>query len=324
MDLSAGTGLTAGTLTSVTSSVDVASTSGTVLVNSAIARTAFNASSGEALTLRAFNAATANLTAGTDLMVAGAGTTSGNMLLSSTGNSVLATLTSTGGSITAEADGTITANALRAQNALGLSAGTGLTAASLISNTSSVDVESIAGSVTVNGATARTSFSARSGESLTIRSFSVTSGNALLHSGGNTALSAGQTSGDISVTSASHAMLGNLTTGSTGKINATSSGGGLSFATLRAGTGITLDAATSWSSGNAILGSGLYVANGSVDLLARFGNISIGSLSVAKPVGISKLTTQAGSIRVSQISGLTPEQLTAAATGGTTTLPRGY
>jgi hypothetical protein len=85
-----------------------------------------------------------------------------------------------------------------------------------------------------------------------------------------------------------------------------------------------LDAATSWSGGNAISGSALYVGNGSVDLLARFGNINLGILSVAKPVGISKLTTQAGAIRVSQVTGLVPNQLNVEVAGGIKTLPSGY
>ncbi|QHE87193.1 leukotoxin LktA family filamentous adhesin [Hydrogenophaga sp. BPS33] len=326
LDLSAGTGLTAGSLTSVLSSVDVSTDSGSMLINGAIAKTAFNASSGDSLTVKAFNAATASLQAGTSLTVAGTGATTGAMDLRSEGDALFATLTSTAGSITAEAAGTMTANTLKAHTALDLTAGTGLTAGSLTSTTSSVDVESIAGSVTVNGATAKTSFSARSDDALTIRSFNVTAGNAVLQSGGATLLSTGQTSGDITITSGGHASLGNLTTSSGGKISATSTDGGLAFGTLRAGTGITLDAATSWSGGNAISGSGLYVGNGLVDVLARFGDINIGTLSVTRPVGISKLTTQAGSVRVSQITGLAPNQnqLLVEVAGGTKTVPKGY
>lgn len=326
LDLSAGTGLTASALTSVTSRVDVSTDSGPLLMNSAIAKTAFNATSGDALTIRSFNAATATLLAGTDLIVAGTGTTSGAMALQSGGDALLGTLTSTAGSITADAGGTMKANILKAQTGLDLSAGTGLTAGSLTSVTSSVDVESLAGAVTINGATARTSFSARSGDALTIRSFNVTMGNAVLQSGGSTLLSAGQASGDITITSGSHASLGNLTTASGGKISATSSGGGLAFGTLRAGKGITLDAATAWSGGNAITGSGLYVGSGQVDVIARFGNINIGTLSITIPLGISTLTTQAGSIRLGQIAGFVPgqNQLVIEVAGGTRTVPAGY
>jgi hypothetical protein len=326
LDLSAGTGLTAGSLTSVTSSVDVATDSGSLLMNSVIAKTALNAISGDALTIKAFNASTANLLAGTDLIVAGTGTTSGAMVLRSDGDALLGTLTSTAGSITADAGGQMTANTLKAQTGLDLSAGTGLTAGSLTSVTSSVDVESLAGAVTINGATARTSFSARSGDALTIRSFNVTMGNASLQSGGSTLLSAGQASGDITITSGSHASLGNLTTSSGGKISATSSEGGLAFGTLRAGKGITLDAATAWSGGNAITGSGLYVGSGQVDVIARFGNINIGTLSITIPLGISTLTTQAGSIRLGQIAGFVPSrnQLVVEVAGGTRIVPAGY
>jgi len=325
LDLSAGTGLTASALTSVTSRVDVSTDSGPLLMNSAIAKTAFNATSGDALTIRSFNAATATLLAGTDLIVAGTGTTSGSMDLRSGGDALFATLTSTGSSITAEAGGKLTANSLRAQTELDLSAGTGLTAGALTSVTSSIDVESLAGAVTINGATARTSFSARSGDALTIRSFNVTMGHALLQSGGSTLLSAGQASGDITITSGSHASLGNLTS-SGGKISATSQGGGLAFGTLRANTGITLDAATAWSGGNAISGSGLYVSSGLVDVMARFGNINIGTLSVASPLGISTLTTQAGSLRLGQIAGFASHQnkLVIEVAGGTRIVPAGY
>ncbi|MDB5752986.1 MAG: hypothetical protein JWP65_3407 [Ramlibacter sp.] len=324
LELSAGAGLTAGSLTSVTSRVDVTTGSGPLLMNSVIAKTAFNAASGDALTVKAFGAATASLVAGTDLIVAGTGTTSGAMNLRSQGGALFGTLTSTAGSIAADANGAMTANILRAQTGLTLAAGTGLTAGSLTSVTSSVDVESLAGAVTINAATARTSFSARSSEALTIRSFTVTMGDALLESGGGTFLSAGQASGDITITSGSHAALGNLTTGSGGMISAMSTAGGLAFGTLWAGTGIKLDAANSWTGGNAISGSGLYVSNGLLDVLARSGSISLGTLSVAGPVGISKLTTQAGSIRVSQVTGLAPSQLAVEVAGGTKTLPKGY
>lgn len=324
LDLAAGTGLTASSLTSTLSSVNVDTASGPAVMNTVAAKTAFNAQSGEALTIKSFNAATANLQADANLTVAGTGTTSGAMSLQSGGDALFATLASTAGSITADAEGSMTANTLRAQGALDLSAGAGLTASSLTSTTSSIDVESFAGSVTVNGATAKTSFSARSADALTIRSFSVSMGDAMLQSGGLTQLSTGQASGDITIVSGGHASLGNLTTASGGKISATSSGGGLAFGSIRAGAGITLDAATAWSGGNAISGSGLYVSNGLVDVLARTGNITIGTVSVVRPVGISKLTTQAGSIRVSQITGLAPNQMLIEVAGGTKVVPLGY
>jgi hypothetical protein len=212
----------------------------------------------------------------------------------------------------------LSAGTVKADTALRLSAGTGLNARTLTSSTSSIGLESLAGSVSVTGATAKTAFSAFSGETLNVRSFTVTDGGAILKSAGEIALSTGKTTGDIDVTSAGDASLGNLTTSSGGKIIATSTGGGLSFSTLRAGNGITLDAATSVS------GRDLYVTKGMVDLLARFGDISFNTLSVATPVGISQLTAQAGSISVRRITGLAPEQLAAKAPNGSTNLPRGY
>ena len=315
--LSAGTGLNARTLTSSTSSVDLTSTSGLLEVSSVSAETAFNADALRgALSIRGFKANTALLHAGTDLSIAGK--TGGAMVMTSGGNIDLGTLSSSDGSITAKAGGALSAGTVKADTALLLSAGTGLNARTLTSSTSSIGLESLAGSVTVTGATAKTAFSAFSGETLNVRSFTVTAGGAILKSGGETTLSSGKTTGDIDVASAGNASLGNLTTSSGGKISATSTGGGLSFATLRAGTGITLDAATFVS------GRDLYVTKGMVDLLARSGDINFSTLSVATPVGVSQLKTLAGSIGVRRITGLAPEQLTADASGGTTSLPRGY
>ena len=104
----------------------------------------------------------------------------------------------------------MTATTVKAQTGLDLAAGTGLTAGSLTRSRQA----SMWSAVTIDAATARPSFSARSGEALTIRSFTVTMGDALLQSGGSTLPSAGQASGDIHITSGSHASLGNLTTGS--------------------------------------------------------------------------------------------------------------
>ncbi|MDB5930426.1 MAG: hypothetical protein JWR60_2133, partial [Polaromonas sp.] len=229
-----------------------------------------------------------------------------------------------GASITATAGGVLSAGTVKADTELLLSGGTGLTGRTLTSSKSRIGLASLTGSVTVTGATAKTAFSAYSGQTLDVRGFTVTGGGAVLQSGAGTVLGTGKTTGDIDVTSTGHAALGTLTTGSSGKISATSTRGGLTFGTLRAGTGITLDANTSWSGGNAISGSALYVSSGLVDLLAEFGNISVGTLSVAKPVGISKLTTRAGSLKVSQISGLTPSQLQVGVAGGTRTLPKGF
>mgnify|MGYP006186675633 CR=1 FL=1 len=63
--------------------------------------------------------------------------------------------------------------------------------------------------------------------------------------------------GILEVTSDGNAALGTLTSGRT--INASSTGGGLTFGTLKAATGITMDAARAWSLGNAISGTALKV-----------------------------------------------------------------
>lgn len=338
VDLSAGTGLTAGTLTSLTGNIAVESATGPVKITSAVAKTGFAADAvKDALTVGAFTAASANLHAGTALTVSTTGTTSdasAGIVASSGGTAALGTLTSAG-SIQADAVGAMTVTSAKGATAVGLAGGTGVTTGALTSTTSSIDVNSLAGSVTVGSATGKTRFAARSGGALTVKSFTVTAGGATLDAGGAMTLTTGTTTGDMAITSAGNAALGTLTASSTGaalsasstgRITATSSGGGLTFATLKAGSGIRMDAARAWSVGNALSGTALYVGQGSLDLFARSGNMTVGTLSVlTQPTGTtSKLKTGAGSIKVSTILGLKPGQLVAEVAGGTKTLPTGF
>jgi hypothetical protein len=128
------------------------------------------------------------------------------------------------------------------------------------------------------------------------------------------------TTGNIDVTSVDNAALGSLST-SNGKIDATSSGAGLTFAKLSAYSAIKLRAAQAWSTGNAISGTSLVVSNGAIDLLAYSGSMLISTLSATAN---STLETRAGTVKVGGVLRLTPAQLTVNVSGGSKTLPRYY
>jgi hypothetical protein len=187
-----------------------------------------------------------------------------------------------------------------------------------------VAVSSGTGAVTVASATGKTSFVAHSGGGLRVTTFTVSGGHAVLTAGGLITLSKGTASGAIKVTSDGNAALGTLTAGST--ITATSKGGGMTFGTLKAATGITMDAARAWSSGNAISGTALTVTRGTVDVLARAGHLTVGTLNVGTLASTpqSKLKTLAGSVKVGKVVGLKATQLDVQVAGGTKTLPKGY
>ena len=314
------------TVRSSASSVDLASAKGSLRVATATAKTAFKADATlGALTVGSFTAASADLDAGATLSVTGTGKTTGDVEFQSGGTTTLGAMTSTGGTLTALARGAIEAKSLQAKGAVSLNAATGVRATALTSTASDVMVSSDTGSVSVATAKGKTSFVANSGGGLSVGSFTVGSGNAWLTSGDETTLSKGTASRDILISSGGNAALGTLTSsGST--ISATSGSGGLTFGTLRAATGITLEAARAWSKGNAISGSGLTVTRGTVDLLARAGNLTVGTLSVGTLVSTpnSRLKTLAGSIRVGKVMGLKASHLNVQAAGGTKTLPKGY
>jgi hypothetical protein len=323
--MAAGGGLTAAKLVSSKANIALASAGGLLKVDSATAKTTFKADAGSgALTVGSFTAVSADLDAGTALAVTGTGKTTGAMALDSDGSMALGTLTSTGSSITAEAQGAMTAKTLMASGGLGLKAGTGITAGALTSTSSSVAVSSDTGAVTVASAKGKTSFVAHSGGGLRVTTFTVSGGHAVLTSGGLVTLSKGTASKAIDVTSGGNAALGILTSGST--IAATSTGGGLTFGTLKAATGITMDAARAWSLGNAISGTALTVTRGTVDVLARAGHLTVGTLNVGTLASTpqSKLKTLAGSVKVGKVVGLKATQLDVQVAGGTKTLPKGY
>lgn len=97
----------------------------------------------------------------------------------------------------------------------------------------------------------------------------------------------------------------------------------MTFATLRAVTKIKLDAAKAWSNGQAISGTALYVSNGDLDIYARAGGISMTTFSGKTA---SKVKADAGSIKISSISGFSSKSLLTFTPGGggTTSVPLAY
>ncbi|WP_210546544.1 leukotoxin LktA family filamentous adhesin [Rhodoferax sp. PAMC 29310] len=396
----AGTSADFGTLSSSTGRIALTANTGDLLVGKSTARTTFfaDAKLGD-LTLDSFKAASANLHAGGSLLATGSGATTGDIVIASGGDAVLASLTSTAGKVQADALGALTVASVRAVKIVDLSAGSSLTATTLVSSSANVDVgaasgtlqlgivsaktglvanavlgdatlgsftaasanlhaggslqttgtgttsgnmaitsggdavlaslrssaadinvASAGGSVVVKSANAKTAFAATSGGDLAVISYTVSAGGAVLQSGGATTLGTGVAKGNINVTSVGNAALGSLST-SNGKIEATSSGAGLTFAKLSAYNAIKLRAAQAWSSGNAISGTSLVVSNGAIDLLAYSGSMLISTLSATAN---STLETKAGAINVGRILRLTPAQLLVSVSGGSKTLPRYY
>ena len=332
LDITAGTGLSAGTLTSTGGKMGVDSSTGAVKITNATANgdLVAKASTGD-LTIGTFTATTADVQAGNDLTLTTA-TTSGEMLATAGRNAVLGTLTSTGDRVKVDTTGTLMATTVKAAKAVDMSGVAGLTATTLTSTNANIDVDSVAGSVNVKTANAKTSFDARSYGAMTIGTFGVTAGYASLLSGGMMTLTTGTATGDMTLRtnattgntlsdSTTQMALGTLTS-STGKIEASNTKGGMTFATLRAVTQIKLDAAKAWSNGQAISGTALYVSNGDLDIYAKTGGISMTTLSGKTN---SKVKTDAGSIKISSIVGVSSKSLLSlTATGGTVSVPVTY
>jgi hypothetical protein len=321
LDMSAGTGLTAGTLTSTTGKIDVDSVTGLLKITTATAKTSLGvqALAGD-LSLGKFTAATAALVSGNNTSVS-TGTTTGEMLATVGRNATLGSLTSSGDKVKVDATGTLTVTTAKAATQVDLSGRAGLTATTLTSTNAFIDVESLSGSVSVKTASAKTYFNANSYGAMTVGTFGVTAGYARLVSGGAMAITTGTSTGNMTIDGGTNAALGTLTS-SAGQIDASALDGGMTFATLRAASKIKLDASKAWGSGQAISGTALYVSNGGLDLLATSGGISLSTLS-GKTQSLVK--TNAGSIKISSIQGFSPANLlTVTAVGGVKTVPVTY
>lgn len=333
LDMSAGTGLTAGTLTSTAGKLGVDSSTGVVKITSATANGPLVAKAAEGdLSIGTLSASTAELQAGNDLRLTTV-TASGEILATAGRNAVLGALTSTGDRVKVDTTGTLTATTVKAAKMVDLSGQTGLTATTLTSTNANIDVDSVAGSVNVKTANAKTSFVTRSYGAMTIDTFGVTAGYASLVSGGMMTLTTGTTTDDMKLAvnettgnavsyNTTNMALGTLTS-SAGKIEASNTKGGMTFANLRAVTQIKLDAAKAWANGQAISGTALYVSNGDLDIYVKTGGISMTTLSGKNS---SKVKTDAGSIKISSIFGFSSKSLLTFTPGGggTTNVPVAY
>jgi len=321
LDMSAGTGLTAGTLTSTTGKIDVDTAAGLLKITTATAKTVFDAQAvaGD-LSVGTFTAGSAALVSGNDMSVT-TGTASGELRATVGRNANMASLTSTADKVRVDAVGTLVLTTGKALAEVDLS-GAGITATTLTSTNAFVDLDSsLAGSVNVKTATAKTYFSANSYGTMTLGTFGVTAGYVNLISRGAMTLSTGTSTGNMTIDGTTHMALGNLTT-SAGVIDALSRTGGITFGTLRANSLVKLRAASAWSNGQAISGTALYASNGAVNLLATSDAISVSTLSGTQS---SSVTTAAGAIRLGTVLGFSPASLlTVTAVGGAKTVPVAY
>ena len=321
IDLSAGTGLTAGTLTSTLGGIDVDTAAGALKITTATAKTVLDAQAADGdLSVGTLTAVSSVLVSGNDLTLTKS-TTTGELSATAARHAVLGTLTSSANRVKVDAGGTLTATTVSAAAGVDLSGDAGLTATSLTSTTGFVDVDALTGSVNVKTANAKTYFNANSYGAMTIGTFGVTAGYARLVSGGAMAITTGKTTANMTIDGGTNAALGTLTS-SAGEIDASALNGGITFATLRAATQLKLDASKAWLSGQAISGTAVYVSNGGLDLFATSGGISLTTLSGTKQ---SQVRTLAGPIKISTVAGFSPANLlTVTAVGGIKTVPLAY
>ena len=324
VELLAGTGLTATTLTSTGGDIDAKATTGALKITTATATPSgkLNAQAvvGD-LTIGTFTAGNADLKAGNNLVVT-TGTSTNDLLALAGRNAVLGAMTSTAGQLKVDTTGTLSLTTGRAANAVDLSGRAGVTATTLTSTNALLDVDSVAGSVSISTANARTNFNAKSYGAMTVGTFAVTAGWAkLISEFAALTTTTGTSTGYMQMEGGTNVALGTLTS-SGAKIDATAANGGITFATLRAAGKSTLLASKALSSGQAINGTAMYVSSGGLDLLAASGGITVGTLSGNAQ---SVVRTNAGSVKITSIVGFSPTSLlTITAIGGTKTVPVAY
>jgi hypothetical protein len=243
---------------------------------------------------------------------------------SENGNLLLGNLSATTGGVTLVAGGGLTTGTVRAISGIAASGSQNVTMGALTSSTGAIDVNAFTGSVSLASATAREGLRVQAGAALSLGSFTVSGGNATLKASTTLSLPRGSASGLVDVSAGGVATLGALTS-TKGAIYASSTGNGLTFATLRAANGIRLRASTAMGSGVqgsfGLIGTTLDAGNGALDAHVLQGDVQIGTLSARSN---SVLTAQAGSLRVNTIRLLRPFQLAATAQGGVRVLPSGY
>ena len=324
VELLAGTGLTATTLTSTAGDIDAKATTGALKITTATAtptgKLSAQAVAGD-LTVLTFSAGSADLKAGNNLAVTTGNSTSDLVALAGR-NAVLGAMTSTAGQLKVDTTGTLSLTTGKAANAVDVSGRAGVTATTLTSTTAQVDVDSVAGSVSISSANARTNFNAKSYGAMTVGTFAVTAGWAkLISEAAALSITTGSSTGNIGIEGGTNVALGNLTT-TGGEIDALARTGGMTLGTLKATSKVKLRAASAWSNGQAISGTALYASQGNLDVLATQGGISVATLSGTTQ---SSVATAAGAIKISTVLGFSPDSLlTITAIGGIKNVPVKY
>ena len=321
MDVRGRLGVTASSLISTQNEVKVISSQAGVTLKSASAKTNFAAQSAGNMTITSFNVSdgTAQLTAGQDLTLR-TGIASGNLTTSSTGVSTINTLISSAGKVIASAG-----QALRLTTAVGsagveLSGTQGLIAKNLISESGAVSLAATAGAISVSNTMARTGLSANTADSLQMTRYSVSQGGANLVAANSMVFKAGSVYGNFSAQAGQSLVLGTLIT-ETGNVLAKSTDANVTFSNLIAYGDVTIEGESASNEGPAIAGSTLMSQTGAVSLTASKGSTSLKSLVASDP---STFAMQAGSLRISRVSGLTRADMTISVQGGTLALPRGF
>ncbi|PUE20245.1 leukotoxin LktA family filamentous adhesin [Limnohabitans sp. WS1] len=317
--------LSTGALTSANGGIHALSTMGSVALASAKAGSSLvaNAKTSLALTTYTVSAGSATLTAGSTF-TGTSGTASGNITLDAVGISSVGAVTSSAGTVDLEVTGAaLTTGAVSGGAAVLLKSSGNLGTGALTSLNGSVNTESLTGSVAVTAASAKTGLVAKSGTTLNMTSFAVSAGAAQVTAGTDFTVGTGTAYGPITLNMTGIGSLGTLTS-TTGAISATSSLKGLSFTTLKAGTGITLRAAANMGLGLnpafAIIGTNLDAGTGAVDAQATTGNVQIGKLMAASASTVKALS---GNLKITTVTLPATIGLTASATG-TRSLPIGF
>ena len=267
VDVSAGTGINANSLSSTGANIDIDSAAGLLKITTATAKTDLDAqATAGALTLGTFTAATATLKAGTDMTLT-SGTTSGTLKASTTtdkGLANLGTLTA-GGQITADALGAMTVTAAKG-TVLDMSAATGLTAGALTSTTGAIDVDSASGLLKITTATAKTDLDAQAtAGGLTLGTF--TAATATLKAGADMTLTTGTTTGALLAQAGRHAVLGTLTSsGDSVKVDTT---GILTATTVKAAKQVDLSGAAG------LVATSLTSTNANIDVDSVAGSVNV-------------------------------------------------
>ena len=282
-----------------------------------------NAKTSLALTTYTVSAGSATLTAGSTF-TGTSGTASGNITLDAVGISSVGAVTSSAGTVDLEVTGAaLTTGAVSGGAAVVLKSSGNLGTGALTSLNGNVNTESLTGSVAVTAASAKTGLVAKSGTTLNMTSFAVSAGSAQVTAGTDFTVGTGTAYGPITLNMTGIGSLGTLTS-TTGAISATSSLKGLSFTTLKAGTGITLRAAANMGLGLnpafAIIGTNLDAGAGAVDAQATTGNVQIGKLVAASASTVKALS---GNLKITTVTLPATIGLTASATG-TRSLPIGF